>query len=77
MLQDSFTSADTDMKLRALREEQVEAERIVLATQSALDAYRASLALADTPASARRSPEDDQTLRSLCANRARGGTDRL
>ncbi|WP_420476448.1 Fe-S protein assembly chaperone HscA [Noviherbaspirillum sp. ST9] len=38
MLQDSFQSADTDMKLRALREEQVEAERILLATQSALDA---------------------------------------
>ncbi|MES2934692.1 MAG: Fe-S protein assembly chaperone HscA [Pseudomonadota bacterium] len=38
MLQDSFQSADVDMKLRALREEQVEAERILLATQSALDA---------------------------------------
>jgi molecular chaperone HscA len=38
MLQDSFTSADVDMKMRALREEQVEAERILLATQSALDA---------------------------------------
>jgi molecular chaperone HscA len=38
MLQDSYSSADTDMKLRALREEQVEAERILLATQSALDA---------------------------------------
>ena len=38
MLQDSFKSADVDMKLRAIREEQVEAERIVLATQSALDA---------------------------------------
>jgi molecular chaperone HscA len=38
MLQDSYTSADVDMKLRALREEQVEAERILLATQSALDA---------------------------------------
>jgi molecular chaperone HscA len=37
MLQDSFSSADTDMKLRALREQQVEAERIVLATLSALD----------------------------------------
>jgi molecular chaperone HscA len=37
MLQDSYTSADTDMKARALREEQVEAERILLATQSALD----------------------------------------
>ncbi|MDB5729335.1 MAG: hscA, partial [Noviherbaspirillum sp.] len=38
MLQDSFASADQDMKSRALREEQVEAERILLATQSALDA---------------------------------------
>lgn len=38
MLQDSFNSADADMLSRALREEQVEAERIVLATQSALDA---------------------------------------
>jgi molecular chaperone HscA len=38
MLQDSFASADQDMIARALREEQVEAERILLATQSALDA---------------------------------------
>ncbi|HYD97091.1 MAG TPA: Fe-S protein assembly chaperone HscA [Noviherbaspirillum sp.] len=38
MLQDSYQSAEIDMKLRALREEQVEAERILLATQSALDA---------------------------------------
>ena len=37
MLQDSYTSADTDMVARALREEQVEAERILLATQSALN----------------------------------------
>jgi len=37
MLQDSYTSADVDMAARALREEQVEAERILLATQSALD----------------------------------------
>jgi molecular chaperone HscA len=37
MLQDSYTSAKVDMELRALREEQVEAERILLATQSALD----------------------------------------
>jgi molecular chaperone HscA len=36
MLQDSFTAAESDMKLRALREEQVEAERILLATSSAL-----------------------------------------
>jgi molecular chaperone HscA len=37
MLQDSYSSAQVDMQLRALREEQVEAERILLATQSALD----------------------------------------
>ncbi len=37
MLQDSFQSADQDMVQRALREEQVDAERIVQATQSALD----------------------------------------
>ena len=37
MLQDSFASAEGDMLQRALREEQVEAERILLATQSALD----------------------------------------
>ena len=43
MLQESFTSADADMQLRALREEQVEAERILLATQSALDADAALL----------------------------------
>jgi molecular chaperone HscA len=37
MLQDSYASADVDMVARALREEQVEAERMLLATQSALD----------------------------------------
>ncbi|MDO8438878.1 MAG: Hsp70 family protein, partial [Telluria sp.] len=37
MLQDSYTSAKVDMVQRALREEQVEAERILLATQAALD----------------------------------------
>ncbi|MGZ8304214.1 MAG: Fe-S protein assembly chaperone HscA [Telluria sp.] len=37
MLQESYTSAKDDMVLRALREEQVEAERILLATASALD----------------------------------------
>ncbi|RJG00193.1 Fe-S protein assembly chaperone HscA [Noviherbaspirillum sedimenti] len=36
MLQDSFTSAESDMQSRALREEQVEAERILLATEAAL-----------------------------------------
>jgi molecular chaperone HscA len=37
MLQDSYSAAQIDMVARALREEQVEAERILLATQSALD----------------------------------------
>ena len=37
MLQDSFQSSSTDMLQRALREEQVEAERLMLAIQSALD----------------------------------------
>jgi molecular chaperone HscA len=36
MLQESFSAADGDMLKRALREEQVEAERIVLALGSAL-----------------------------------------
>ena len=38
MLQESHTTADADMKLRALKEQQVEAQRIILATQSALAA---------------------------------------
>jgi len=38
MLQDSFTKADVDMKARALVEARVDAERMALATQSALDA---------------------------------------
>lgn len=38
MLQDSFASAQSDMKARALAEARVEAERMVLATQSALAA---------------------------------------
>lgn len=36
MLQDSFAFADDDMRQRALKEERVEAERIVLATRAAL-----------------------------------------
>ncbi len=38
MLQESFVSADADMQARALRESQVEAERMLLGAQSALDA---------------------------------------
>jgi len=38
MLQESFTTAEVDMKARALRESQVEAERMLLATRAALEA---------------------------------------
>jgi molecular chaperone HscA len=64
MLQESYNSADIDMKLRALREEQVEAERIVIATQSALDAD-ADL-LSDTERA------DVEALMEAVRNQARG-----
>ena len=38
MLQDSFGSAEVDMRARALREQQVEADRLLAATQGAIDA---------------------------------------
>lgn len=38
MLQDSFTTAEQDMKARALAEARLDADRMWLATQSALDA---------------------------------------
>jgi molecular chaperone HscA len=38
MLQESFTTAEADMKARALTEARVDAERMLLATQSALNA---------------------------------------
>lgn len=38
MLQDAFGSAEADMRARALREQQVEADRMLEATQAALDA---------------------------------------
>ena len=38
MLQESFTTAEADMKSRALAEARVDADRMLLATQSALDA---------------------------------------
>ena len=38
MLQESFTTAEQDMQARALAEAQVDADRMLLATQSALDA---------------------------------------
>ncbi len=50
MLQDSFGAADADCQLRALREQQVEAERIVLATESALASDAALLSAAEREA---------------------------
>ena len=38
MLQESFTTAEVDMKARALVEARVDGDRMLLATQSALDA---------------------------------------
>ncbi|HUR88199.1 MAG TPA: Hsp70 family protein, partial [Ramlibacter sp.] len=38
MLKESFSTAEADMKARALAEAKVEADRMLLATQSALDA---------------------------------------
>jgi molecular chaperone HscA len=38
MLQDSFTTAEADMKARALAEARVDADRMLLATRTALDA---------------------------------------
>ena len=38
MLRESFTTAEADMKARALTEARVDAERMLLATQSAIDA---------------------------------------
>ena len=38
MLRESFTTAEADMKARALAEARVDADRMIIATQSALDA---------------------------------------
>jgi molecular chaperone HscA len=50
MLQEGFRSADADMQARALRQSQVEAERMLLGTQSALDADGDLLAPAERDA---------------------------
>ncbi len=47
MLQESFATAQTDMQARALAEARVDAERMLLATQSALDADGALLSAAE------------------------------
>jgi molecular chaperone HscA len=47
MLQESFTTAEADMKVRALTQARVDAERMLIATQSALDADADLLAPAE------------------------------
>ncbi|MDP2066403.1 MAG: Fe-S protein assembly chaperone HscA [Burkholderiaceae bacterium] len=47
MLQESFATAQTDMQARALAEARVDAERMLMATQSALDADGALLSAAE------------------------------
>lgn len=47
MLQDSFSTAEQDMKARALTQARVDAERMLVATQSALDADAALLSAAE------------------------------
>lgn len=83
MLQDSFTSADVDMKLRALREEQVEAERIVLATESALasdaallsEQERAAIALLIVDVRAKVQGDDHLAIKASVGALARGTED--
>ena len=82
MLQDSFQSADIDMKARALREEQVDAVRIVLATESALqadahllsDAERATIAGLIEQVRKRAAGDDADAIRQAVETLA-GGTD--
>ena len=60
MLQESFTTAEADMKARALTEARVDAERMLVATRSALDADGGLL-----------SPEERQAIDAL-AQQLRG-----
>jgi molecular chaperone HscA len=50
MLQESFTTAEQDMKARALAEAKVDADRMLIATQSALDADGELLSAAERAA---------------------------
>ena len=47
MLQDSFATAQADMRARAIAEARLDADRLLLATQTALDADGALLDVAD------------------------------
>jgi len=71
MLQDSYKEAGSDMQARALREEQVEAERILLATQSALDEDAALLSDAERA----EIEAQMQTVREIVAQSAEGKVD--
>jgi molecular chaperone HscA len=65
MLEDSFSTAQQDMQARALAEAQVDADRMIMATQSAL-AADADLLSADDQA------QVDSLIRSLADARAQG-----
>jgi molecular chaperone HscA len=63
MLKDSFATAEEDMKARALAEARVDADRMLLATQSALDVDGALLSVAERA-------EVDALMAQLRATRA-------
>jgi molecular chaperone HscA len=83
MLQDSFKSADVDMKQRALREEQVEAERVMLATEAALqqdgdvlsDAERSAIEALMKTVREKVQGEDHQAIKVAVAALAQGTDD--
>jgi len=80
MLQDAFGSAQADMRARALREQQVDADRMLEATQAALDAdadLLSALELADIQQQMRdlrqvaQTSDDPQTLEAAVQALAR------
>ncbi|MFT7324523.1 MAG: molecular chaperone HscA [Rhodoferax sp.] len=80
MLQDSFTTADVDMKSRALVEARVDSDRMVLATQSALaadadlltEADRAQIDALMTAVSTARPLEDPALIEAVTQALAKG-----
>ena len=83
MLQESFGTAEVDMKARALREQQVEADRLLAATQVALDAdgdlldagERAAIAAAMRELKTTAQGDDPRAIESRIAALSRGTED--
>jgi molecular chaperone HscA len=73
MLKDSFTTAESDMRMRALVEARVDADRLLLATRSAIDAdgdllseeERAAMGLAMSDLQASLSGDDAATIEAV------------